>query len=69
MSLSRISTITAVLLFISAGSAAAAVCYVSPTGSDNNEGRTEAMDWLTISKAATVLTAGDTVYVKAGNYL
>jgi PKD repeat protein len=41
--------------------------YVSPTGSDSSPG-TEALPWRTIQKAATTVSAGDTVYVRAGTY-
>jgi PKD repeat protein len=38
-----------------------------PSASDSNPG-TEALPWKTITKANQTLTAGDTVYIKAGNY-
>lgn len=41
--------------------------YVAPTGNDTNPG-TEARPWKTIQKAADTMTAGDTVYIKAGTY-
>ena len=41
--------------------------YVSPTGSDTDPG-TESQPWKTIQKAADTLSAGDTVYIKAGTY-
>ena len=41
--------------------------YIAKTGNNNNLG-TEAQPWLTISKAASAMTAGDTVYVKQGTY-
>ena len=44
-----------------------AAYYVAPNGSDVNRG-TETQPWRTIQKAAATLTAGDTVYVKAGTY-
>jgi hypothetical protein len=47
--------------------AAGNVYYVAKNGSNSNAG-TEAQPWLTIQKAASTLTAGDTVYVKAGTY-
>jgi len=47
--------------------ASAATYYVAKTGSDSNPG-TEAQPWLTITKAANTMVAGDTVYVKAGTY-
>ncbi len=43
------------------------VYYVAPDGSDDYPG-TEAQPWQTIGRAASTLTAGDTVYVKAGTY-
>jgi Tol biopolymer transport system component len=47
--------------------AASAVYYVAPDGNDANPG-TEAQPWRTIGKAASTLTAGDTVYIRAGTY-
>lgn len=44
-----------------------AVYYVAPTGADSNPG-TAAYPWKTIQKAADSLTAGDTVYIRAGTY-
>lgn len=41
--------------------------YVSPSGSDSNAG-TLAAPWRTIGKAAATLTAGQTVYLRAGTY-
>ena len=41
--------------------------YVAKNGNDNNPG-TEQSPWLTITKAANTLAAGDTVYVKEGIY-
>ena len=41
--------------------------YVSPNGSDSNNGSYTA-PWLTIQHAANTVTAGATVYVEAGTY-
>ncbi|MCP3682748.1 MAG: DUF1565 domain-containing protein [bacterium] len=41
--------------------------YVSKSGSDSNPG-TKEQSWRTVQKAANTLTAGDTVYVRAGTY-
>jgi hypothetical protein len=41
--------------------------YVSPTGDDNNEG-SQYSPFLTITKAASVVNAGDLVYVRGGTY-
>ena len=41
--------------------------YVTTNGNDANPG-TESQPWRTIQKAANTLTAGQTVYVKAGTY-
>ena len=38
------------------------------SASDSNPGTDEALPWLTITKANTTLTAGDTVYIKEGIY-
>jgi len=42
--------------------------YVSTTGNDSNPG-TLSQPWKTISKANSTLVAGDTVYIRAGNYI
>lgn len=47
--------------------AAGAVYYVSPTGDDANPG-TLTQPWRTIEKAVNTLTAGETVYIRAGTY-
>ncbi len=47
---------------------AMAALYVSTTGSDSNAG-TEASPWRTLQHAANQVQAGDTVNVKAGNYV
>ena len=41
--------------------------YVATSGSDSNPGSTD-RPWRTIQKAATVMVAGDTCLVQAGNY-
>lgn len=42
--------------------------YVSPTGSDTNDGKTAATPFKTIQKAANLATAGSTVYLAGGVY-
>lgn len=42
--------------------------YVSTSGNDSNNGTTEALAWRTIDKAGGTATAGQTVWIKAGNY-
>ncbi|MFQ5613249.1 MAG: endo alpha-1,4 polygalactosaminidase [Anaerolineae bacterium] len=49
------------------GSAQGTTYYVAPTGNDANPG-SQAQPWRTIQKAANTLTAGDTVYIRAGTY-
>ncbi len=46
----------------------AAVYYVSTSGGSDSNSGTEAAPWATVQKAAAVLTAGDTVYIKNGTY-
>jgi hypothetical protein len=46
----------------------AAVYYVEAAGGNDANPGTEAMPWATVQKAASVLTAGDTVYIKNGTY-
>lgn len=58
-----------ILLLAVSQSANAATYYVAKNGSDNNPG-TESEPWLTILRATWVgtLVAGDTVYIKEGQY-
>lgn len=56
-----------ILFFVVTSGMWAVDYYVSKTGSDSNPG-TEVLPWKTIQKAAGTLTAGDTVYIKAGTY-
>ncbi|RZK63234.1 MAG: T9SS type A sorting domain-containing protein [Hymenobacter sp.] len=58
----------ALLLAIGFRPAFAAVCYVAPSGLDTNGG-TIAAPFLTIQRAQTAVSAGDTVYVRGGTYL
>ncbi len=49
----------------------ATIYYVTTTGNNANDGLTEATAWRTFSYAASQdspVTAGDTVYIKAGDY-
>jgi len=48
---------------VSSGSAV----YVSPSGSDSNSG-SEAQPWRTLAKAFGAVSAGQTVYLRAGTY-
>ncbi|MDD5702479.1 MAG: ubiquitin-activating E1 FCCH domain-containing protein [Dehalococcoidales bacterium] len=41
---------------------------IGGTCNDNNNGASTATPWCTISKANTTLAAGDTVYIRAGEY-
>lgn len=47
---------------------ALATLFVSTTGNDANDG-SEAAPWQTLQHAANVVNAGDTVHVRAGNYV
>jgi parallel beta-helix repeat protein len=49
------------------GAPAPPIVYVATDGNNNNPG-TEALPWETISYAAEQAKAGDTVYIKGGNY-
>ena len=42
--------------------------YVSTDGNNQNDGRSEESAWRTISHAARIAKAGDTVWIKASNY-
>lgn len=55
------------LALLFAATAHGATYYVATTGSDAADGST-GTPWLTIGKAATTMTAGDTVNVLDGNY-
>lgn len=50
------------------GGGSGATYYVATTGSDSNNGTSTSTPWLTLQKAVNTAVAGDTVYVKAGNY-
>ena len=45
----------------------ATIYYVAKTGNNSNPG-TETRPWLTLQEAANTMVAGDTVYVKEGDY-
>jgi hypothetical protein len=45
-----------------------AIYYVRKTGNDSNNGLSAGAAWLTITKAANTVSAGDTVYIGAGTY-
>jgi hypothetical protein len=53
--------------FVSAEAAAGATYFVSTTGLDTNPG-TLSKPWLTVEKAVNTVVAGDTVYVRGGEY-
>ncbi len=58
----------ALLLLTGAEPSWTAIYYVAASGgSDSNPG-TEAAPWATVQKAASVITAGDTAYIKNGTY-
>src|SRR5512135_2781303 len=56
-----------VFLLCASGEAIAATYYVSTTGSDSNSG-SQTAPFETIQKAANMVEAGDTVYVRTGTY-
>lgn len=56
-----------VALAESGGEGIGTIYYVATNGNDSNPG-TEAQPWLTIQKAADIMTAGNTVYIKEGVY-
>jgi len=55
-------------LFLSMGQLFADTYYVSVSGDDTYAGTATNTAWRTIQKAADSVVAGDTVYVKAGDY-
>jgi len=69
--LDNLHTATAIVLLLSvflSSYLCATTYYVAKTGSDTNSG-SEARPWLTVTRACTTLTAGDTCWVKAGVYV
>ncbi|WP_201979913.1 right-handed parallel beta-helix repeat-containing protein [Hymenobacter rubidus] len=58
----------ALLLAMSFGPALAVKYYVAPTGNDTNPGTITA-PFLTIQRAQTAVSAGDTVWVRGGTYM
>ncbi|MEN6627989.1 MAG: disaggregatase related repeat-containing protein [Candidatus Sumerlaeia bacterium] len=66
--LSRLVVVVA-LIALSGAPARAATYYVATdTGASNTNTGTQASPWRTIAYAASKAVAGDTVYIKAGNY-
>lgn len=59
---------SAIIMLIFSGLAQATTYYVSPIGSDSYNGTSLSTPFKTIQKAANFAQAGDTVFVKAGNY-
>lgn len=59
--------VTIIFLLATASNAFCADYYVSPSGSDSAPGSL-GQPWKTISKAASTLVAGDTVYIRSGTY-
>ena len=70
----RILKICVVFLFVvclwslSTSSVKAADYYVSTSGNDGSDGLTTGTAWKTITKAAGIAQAGDTVNIMAGTY-
>ena len=61
--------ISSVIIFIFSSNIYASIYYVDqndPSANDQNIGTRE-QPWKTITKANQILTAGDIVYIKAGN--
>jgi len=67
MNFMRMGFFGAAVMVLISSTVRAAVYYVSPGGSDASPG-TEALPWRTIGHAADAMTAGDTVYIRAGTY-
>ena len=63
----RASYCMALLILINTANFAASY-YVSTTGSDGDSGTSISLPWRHINYAAGKVTAGDTVFVKAGDY-
>ena len=59
---------SALVLAFGSGSAVAADYFVSPAGSDTNDGLSVGQAFHTIQKGASVVGPGDTVHLQAGTY-
>lgn len=57
-----------ILILLLSNSIYATDYYVSTSGSNSNDGTNESKAWRTISYAASRVEAGDTVWIKSGNY-
>jgi len=66
-----LATVFIAICFFANNSVFALTYYVSLTGNNSNNGLSEATSWRTIgfaASAASSVTAGDTVFIKAGDY-
>lgn len=68
--INKIALIAILALVALAGQAVATTYYVAKDGNDTNDGLAAdaAHAWLTLNKARTTMVAGDTVYIRSGNY-
>ena len=67
----KLKNYLSIALIATFGTLSAKTYYISTTGSNTNSGLTPSLAWKTITYAASSscpVLAGDTVYVKAGNY-
>jgi len=64
----KITKFILVILLFSTNAVQATVYYVAISIGNDTYSGSEAQPWKTIQKAANTLTAGDTVYIKAGTY-
>jgi hypothetical protein len=64
------ATSAPVSVTVSNGSASGRTFYVSPTaGNDANDGLSPSTPWRTLGRARSVLSAGDTLFLRGGNYV
>jgi hypothetical protein len=63
-----LTALLAALLLATTGRVAASTYYVAPTGLDQAPG-TQAAPWQTLRQALTLLSPGDTLYVRGGLYV
>ena len=57
-----------VMFYVSSGLTFAATYYISPTGKDSNDGKSNSTPWATFNRSWVDLYPGDTLYIMDGTY-